>query len=354
MPQKPINLGIYHLPVGVSIVIPCHNAARRLPDTLANLACQQVPPAIPWEVVVVDNASTDDTSSIALAAWPKSLSVPLRVVHEPRLGAAPARSRGLTEAAYEFVSVVDDDNWVCTDWIATVAEVMSQHPEVGVCGSLSRAVCEGPVPLWFDQFNSAYAIGAWGEEPGDVTQKRAALWSAGLTIRKTAWEQLQQKGFQPLLAGRKKKDLTCGDDSEICYALRLSGWRWWYEPRLRFQHYLPASRLNWQYLRRLHRGFGASSIVLDLYAEALKSELLPASGRWIKNAWAREVYYVTRRLTEFGFKLIHAWFSPCEGNADVLTIENQYGRWRALMRMRVSYPAIAASVHNAPWRNSKR
>ena len=339
-------------PVGVSIVIPCHNAAKRLPVTLDHLARQRVPDSIPWEVVVVDNASTDDTAQVALAAWPQSPPAPLRVVSESQLGAGPARSRGLTEAKYEFVSCLDDDNWVCTDWVALVAEIMRRHPEAGACGSFSDAVCEGTIPAWFDQFKTAYAIGAWGAEPGDVTDKHANLWSAGLTIRKSAWDQLLQKGFRPLLTGRKgrSKNLTPGEDSEICYALQLSGWRWWYEPRLQFQHYLPAARLTWQYLRRLHRGFGASSIVLDLYAGAIKGEFPSQSGRWIKNTWAREVYYATRRLVQFRFKLIGACLGTCEGDSDVLTIENQYGRWSTLLGMRKTYSPLTASIHNAPWR----
>lgn len=334
----------------MSIIIPCHNSAKRLPETLAHLARQQVDPYIPWEVIIVDNASTDRTADVAKNNWSLNSLVPLRVVNEPKLGAGPARARGLNEAKFECISVVDDDNWVCQNWVALVFEVMSQNQEVGACGVFSDAVCDGNIPSWFDEFKTAYAIGAWGEAPGDVTHKRAYLWSAGLTIRKTAWNQLHKNRFQPLLSGRKNNDLTCGDDSEICYALRFNGWHWWYEPRLQFQHYLPASRLTWNYLRRLHRGFGASSVILDIYADVAKGKTPPTGGRWIKGVWLRAFAYATKGLIQSKAKLIQSFFLDMEGDSDVLKIESQIGQWKALWQMRRSYETTIAQIYDAPWR----
>jgi len=329
---------------GVSFVIPCRNSASRLPATLKHLARQKVNAAVPWEVIVVDNASTDDTVDVAVTSWPQDPPAPLRVLHEPQLGAGHARSRGLTAARYEFVSCLDDDNWVCPDWVTLVAETMTEHPRVGACGSLGEAVCEGPVPGWFDEFKWVYAIGPWGEAPGDVTEKHAYGWSAGLTIRKTAWDQLQKDGFRAALTGRTGNSMIAGEDSELCYALRLSGWRWWYEPRLSFQHYLPAARLKWRYLRRLHRGLGGASVVIEKYVEALDGTLSVQRGRWIRNAWLRQSYYDTRKLVGFRSRLAKALFGPCEGDAEVLAIESQYGRLYALLRSRRRYEEITSRI----------
>src|SRR5438552_1053990 len=121
--------------LGVSVVVCCHNSAPRLTATLTHLAVQQVHGDLQWEVIVVDNASTDDTAGVAHDAWPRSLPI-LRVVHECALGLAHARSRGLSEARYEIVSFIDDDNWVDPDWVKVLADVMAQHPDIGACGGL--------------------------------------------------------------------------------------------------------------------------------------------------------------------------------------------------------------------------
>src|SRR5262245_13852353 len=117
---------------GVSIIICCHNSAARLPETLAHLAVQKTPPNLPWEVVIVDNASTDDTAEAARTFWPKDHPRPLRIVREESLGLSQARIKGLAEARYEYITFADDDNWLCPEWIQTVAATFQLHPEVGM------------------------------------------------------------------------------------------------------------------------------------------------------------------------------------------------------------------------------
>ncbi|MGH7265987.1 MAG: hypothetical protein ACREMB_14255, partial [Candidatus Rokuibacteriota bacterium] len=57
--------------------------------------------------------------------------------------------------------------------------------------------------------------------------------------------------------------INSGGDAEICFALRLAGWRLWFEPRMRLRHFIQTHRLDWWYLRRLFRGVGASSVGFD-------------------------------------------------------------------------------------------
>ncbi len=57
---------------GVSIIICCYNSERRLPETLAHLFTQQVSEDIPWEIIVVNNASSDATSRIAAQAFSRA------------------------------------------------------------------------------------------------------------------------------------------------------------------------------------------------------------------------------------------------------------------------------------------
>ncbi|HLB90290.1 MAG TPA: glycosyltransferase, partial [Terriglobales bacterium] len=113
------------VPTGVSAIVCCYNSASRLPATLAHLASQRCEGRFPWEVILVDNASTDGTGRIAQELWPQDAPVHLRVVHEARLGLAYARQRGISAARYELLSFVDDDNWVCPNWVQLVWELMS-------------------------------------------------------------------------------------------------------------------------------------------------------------------------------------------------------------------------------------
>ena len=150
---------------GLSCIICCHNSAERLPQALNHLAAQQVHEGLQWEVVIIDNASTDETEQVAVATW--SLAgkpAPLRVVHEPRLGIGYARYKGVAESSYEFVGFIDDDNWVYSNWVQVALEFMLDHPNVAVCGGLNRAVCDVNLPWWFEQFQRSYAVGPQSEE----------------------------------------------------------------------------------------------------------------------------------------------------------------------------------------------
>lgn len=80
---------------GISIVICCYNSAQRLPLTLVHLAAQKVADNFPWEVIVVNNASTDNTEEAAFSSWDRE-SIEMRVVYEPQPGLSYARHRGST------------------------------------------------------------------------------------------------------------------------------------------------------------------------------------------------------------------------------------------------------------------
>ncbi|MBV8902455.1 MAG: glycosyltransferase family 2 protein [Acidobacteriia bacterium] len=280
-------------PRGVTILICCHNAAERLVPTLRHLLAQRTSGAIPWEVLVVDNASTDGTAEVARSVWPAEHAAPLRVIVEPRLGVGYARVRGLAEARYEYASFVDDDNWVCPQWVETVCDIFDRNPEVGACGSRNEAVFEAPPPVWFDRYKRSYAVGDWG--PAARYTSFMDIWGAGCSLRRSAWAQLRKAGFSLRLISRQGTQLNSGEDSEMCGALALLGWKIWYDPRLHLRHYMPARRLTWDYLRRLHRGFGKGDMTLSVYYYALTER--PAT-RWnrFRQTWAGNLGICLRLL----------------------------------------------------------
>ncbi len=332
--------------LGVSVVICCHNSVPRLPQTLAHLTAQQVeaglPDTVPWEVIVVDNASTDQTAMLALNLWPADAPAPLRVVSEPQLGLAHARLRGLSEARFELVSFIDDDNWPCPRWVETVSELMREHPTVGACGGWLTAVSENPLPPWFERYAESYVVGQQALNSGDVTTTGGYLWGAGLTIRQSAWKQLRAAGFSPLLSGRNGLLLSAGEDSEICFALRLAGWRLWYDKRLTLQHYLPTDRLEWRYLRRLHRGFGASLAVLGIYLRILQ----PAAHRLhcLRGWWLIETVGCFYKLVLQLGKWYMAPAGSLAAERALLRREHYQGKLQTLLRQRRTYGQMVKQI----------
>jgi glycosyltransferase involved in cell wall biosynthesis len=323
---------------GVSVVICCYNSAPRLPLTLEHLAAQVTSNGLDWEVIIVDNGCTDNTARVARAHWTRD-AVPFRVVSESRRGLTNARMRGLNEAHHELIVFVDDDNWLADDWIQTAAELMSEKPDVGACGGQVEAACEELPPTWFEQQKPSYAVGTQGGQDGDITWSRGELWGAGLCVRKSAWQLLTECGYRSFLTDREGNALSSGGDSEICLALRIAGWKLWFTPRLRMHHFIPREKLNWKYLRRLHRGFGASHIQLAPYFLCTPRSPLPA----IPRPWTRQcishLFHVMRLARSIVIRR-----PALEGDARVLALECSWGRLMYLLRNRTRYYQIYAEV----------
>jgi glycosyltransferase involved in cell wall biosynthesis len=333
---------------GVSVIVCCYNAAQRLPDTLRYLALQVVSFSIPWEVIIVNNASTDNTAEVAVDQW-QQLNSPaqLSVVEQSIPGLNAAREKGFREAHYEFVIMCDDDNWLDKNYIQIAHEIMCAHPSIGVLGGDIQAQCEVEPPPWFVAFQQSYAVGKQGKLSGDITNQRGFIWGAGAVVRRSAWLSVLENGFQSLLTDRKGATLSAGGDAEMCMVLRLCGWKLWYDSRLFLFHFVPASRLKWSYLRKLHYGFGASDTWKESYLFFLDSRRQSRIGS-LGRFWQWRLMGDLKNLLPLLYDLLRTKSIP-EGNGNVLKLETWKGRVKELLRARNAYNRSFQQMEQAAW-----
>jgi glycosyltransferase involved in cell wall biosynthesis len=331
---------------GVSIIICTHNGASRLPTTLAHIKAQ-VPPRVPWEVVLIDNASTDETAKVALSCWSVG-PAPLRVVHEAKLGLQNARERGLKESRYDFLGFVDDDNWIAPDWVQVADEVLASDSSLGAVGSVSEPVFEGVEPRWFGEFHTMYAI-LTASDLDQSDEMPKYLNGAGLCVRKQAWTELIRAGFRSLTTDRVGARLSGGGDTELTWAIRLAGWKIRIERRLRLQHFMPVGRLRWDYRRRLERGYAASWVLLDAYTTYNLSTTRGLKSRLGQQWWCQLGRSLMRLVSQPG-PVFTAMTSSGENRQDVLEVEKLTGRIIGLLRLRSRYTHSRHLVRDAPWR----
>jgi glycosyltransferase involved in cell wall biosynthesis len=331
---------------GLSVIICCHNGAARLPTTLAHLMAQE-PPMTPWEVLLVDNASTDGSAAVARACWQND-AAPLSVIHEPRLGVRYARERGLVEAKYAFLGFIDDDNWVANNWVREAYDIISSDLRLGAVGSIRTPACEVSAPIWFENFHSPYAI-LTDHDLEQIQKPLKYLPTAGLCIRKEAWERLIENGFRFQLTGSIGKEMQGGEDAELTMALRLGGWELRVDRRLRLQHFMPSHRLQWKYLRKLLRGYGASHVPLDAYTEHSLS-LRPGFRRWLSDRWWYQFGKSLKRIAIRPSTTVAALLCRGEGQTEIIEIEQQFGRALGLLQSNKRYGSLRQEVRNAVWR----
>lgn len=257
---------------GVSIIICCHNSGLLLDKTLEHIANQNLN-GLNCEVILVDNASTDNTSLKAQEIWNRigSPNIQFNIIYEAKAGLMNARKKGTYNANYEYLIFCDDDNWLDENYINNTVILFSQNPQVVVLGGMGIAQIENEnlKPIWFNKFYQSYAISNQSESECLVN----GVYGAGMAIRKSILTKIFND--RPMfLHGRKSNQLTAGEDGEICCRVRLAGYNILFSPQLTFKHFLPKNRLTWVYLKKLHIGFAKSYLVINLYESILNNENL--------------------------------------------------------------------------------
>jgi glycosyltransferase involved in cell wall biosynthesis len=334
---------------GISVIVRSNDSASRLVAALAHLKAQ-TPTLVPWEVLLVHNASTNDTVKAALSCWGEG-PVPLRIIPESRLGPQSATERGLKEAVQEFVGFIDDNTWVAPDWVQVAYDTLASDPLVGAVGSVCDTVVETMEPQWFSKFHSSYGV----LTDSDLNERKDAweyLHGAGLCIRKQAWTRLVQGGFRSLAnsIGGQSPGI---DDTELTLAIRLAGWKICVERRLRVKLFMPAERLCWEYLRRLHRGCATSQALLDAYSAhnlSMRYRLKPRLGQlW----WCQAGRCLLKLMSRPG-ALALALTSKSEDQVDVIEVEKLFGRILGMVYLKGRYRSSRRHVRYAPWRLRRR
>ena len=254
----------------VTVIICCYNSKQRLKPTLEHLAKQVVPVGFGWNVVLVDNNSTDGTAQFVHTIWNDlDCNVPLKVVHEPQQGLSHARKKGIFEASGEIVIFCDDDNWLFPDYVEKAYKIMRNNPEIGIAAGIGIAVSDIRLPDWLNDFEKkCYACGQYHDYTGDITFKKW-VWGAGMVIRKLVLLNLYKAGVTHQTTDRNKNSLASGGDREICFWFILSGYKLWYDLDLKFYHYLSEIRLSSEYFKELRiEQQKSSDLILPQYLVA--------------------------------------------------------------------------------------
>jgi glycosyltransferase involved in cell wall biosynthesis len=227
----------------LSLVICTRNRAAQLEKSLQ--AVQSLQCATPWELIVVDNGSSDDTRDI-IERYRSSL--PLRLVSETRRGLGRARNRGWRASTGDIVAFTDDDCYPACDYLTSIAQSFEDAPTRGFVGGrvtlfdprdLPITIKEREEPEFFAPYEFIYA---------------GAIHGANFAFRRSALESIG--GFDERLGAGTR--FSC-EDIDIMARLLATGWSGIYDPRVTVAHHhgrrtiLEAKILNREY----DRGRGA-------------------------------------------------------------------------------------------------
>jgi glucosyl-dolichyl phosphate glucuronosyltransferase len=234
----------------VSVVLSTFNRAPLLGAALDRLLDQRSG-AASYEVIVVDNNSTDGTRALVTGRRAAS-GGRLRYVFEGRPGLSHARNAGIAAASGDVVAFTDDDVRVAADWVEAIAHTFDAYPDVDCLGGRTLPVWPSDPPAWLTPLHwvGPLALQDYGDEPFVVDARHArCLAGANVAFRRGVFSRI----------GLFSPEYPRSQDTEFMLRFWRAGGRALYVPAMMVHAAVQAERLTKAYHRRWHTRVGQSN-----------------------------------------------------------------------------------------------
>jgi glycosyltransferase involved in cell wall biosynthesis len=248
-----------------TVVIPTFNRASLLGETLDSLALQRPRLVHDWEVLVVDNNSSDGTAGVVRGRQ-ASFPVRLRYEFEPAQGRSNALNRGIAETDAPVIAFIDDDVVVSERWLDDAAgPLLEAGRGIDYTGGPVQPIWEAPRPQWLSPTRAdlwgAIAILDYGPDPFVFEERRRVPLGANMAVRRSLVDRIG--GFSPRLGRSSGKQILGQEVPEFLSRSRAAGARGLYVPEMMVRHHVPARRLTKTYFRQWWYGKGRSRAALE-------------------------------------------------------------------------------------------
>ena len=237
----------------ISVVLSIYNRAALLHRAIESVL-RQAPGAARYEIIVVDNNSTDDTERVVRSFIERG-GRNLRYVFEGRQGVSYTRNSGIAHSSAPIAAFFDDDVTVSPGWVDTIKRAFEEHPEVDCVGGCVLPAWDLDPPSWLTREHWApLALQDYGDKPIRVNRNNPlCLLSANFAFRRAALERIGL--FEPELQ-RVKDGIGSMEDLELLTRFWRAGGHALYLPSLTVIASVPSERLTKRYHRRWHTGHG--------------------------------------------------------------------------------------------------
>ena len=218
-----------------------------------------------YEIIVVDNRSTDSTKEVVEQFIEKGN---IRYIYESNLGLSFARNTGWRNARGDYVAYLDDDAIACPVWLDRILQVFETViPRPGCIGGRVEPIWESCRPAWLsDWLLHGLAIIDWSETPR-VLNNISMEWLVSANIAFPV-EVLERFGGFHLGLGRVGKHLLSGDEILLEKQILKAGYSCFYHPEIAVKHHIPKSRLRKDWFIRRYYWQGISDAVMQLLEDA--------------------------------------------------------------------------------------
>jgi glycosyltransferase involved in cell wall biosynthesis len=233
----------------VSVLICTFNRRSLLARTLDSLAETRAP-GISWEVIVVDNNSTDRTREIVESRIER-FPAPLRWIFEGQRGKSHALNTGIRSTTASIIAFTDDDVVVSPYWLEAGIAPLLERRDIAYTGGPIRPLWEAPPPTWITgdsgQLMGPIAVLDYGRDEFVFEERHRIAMGVNMAARRSLIDRVG--GFHPALE-RTGTSLMGQGQAEFFFRTRAAGEIGLYVPRMELQHHVPASRMTRSYYWR--------------------------------------------------------------------------------------------------------
>jgi glucosyl-dolichyl phosphate glucuronosyltransferase len=255
--------------LAVSVAICTHNRAGVLPRAVRAAIAEAA--GRDAEVLVVDNASTDETANVC-AELAREAGGVLRAVREDRLGLSAARNRALAEARGAVVAFLDDDAVPRPGWLAAVTDAFARDA-VAVAGGPIRLHFPTPPPAWLSpELHAALTAYDLGTAPRRIHDAPAWEYPYGANVAFRVARARALGGFSPRFGHRGRRQHQ-HEETDLCLRLDRAGGHVVYRPDAVVDHWVLAERLTPGFFLRRHWQRGQSGALCEVRNRGLRPAL---------------------------------------------------------------------------------
>ena len=264
----------------ISVIICTYNRDKYIYNVLKSLADNTLPHDC-YEIVLVNNNCTDNTTSECERFVRDYPNINFRVFIEEHQGLSYARNRGIKESVGDILVYVDDDALVNKEYLQTYADFFDQHPEIDAAGGPIIPQYETEEPQWMSPITKALVTGYkyLGNQPKEFP-KSDYPGGGNAAYRASVFEKV---GLFNVELGRKGDSLVGAEEKDVFDKMTSLGMRFYYLPDAILYHLIPEKKLSKGYFNRLSYSIGKSEqmrtkqIGKTKYAKRLVSEGL----KWV-------------------------------------------------------------------------
>ena len=237
----------------LTIGICTWNRAKFLDISLDAFRKVHLPSAIDWEILVVNNNSTDETDDIIEK---HARNLPIRRLFEPHAGKSFALNHVIREARGDYILWTDDDAIVDRNWVKAYVEAFRKWPDAVFFG--------GPILPWFEQeppewlteetipiVASAFAILDFEEGFSELEYEKLP-YGVNMAVRcKEQKRYLYNTSYGP----RPNSEVR-GEETVLMHKLLKDSHEGRWVPKAKVSHYVPKKRMSIKYLKNVYEGWG--------------------------------------------------------------------------------------------------